>query len=148
MKHQQDRAQKQNEDDEFLQWLSPSHWLFEAQLSSFREQRGENTLEWAINMPEFQTWRTSKIRVDSKMNERILWIRGPLGIGKSIMAGYFIDILKSKYIYPAAIVAYFFCRSGQAGLTKPRDIVRTLAYQCVQSGNEVRPEVRSVLENL
>ena len=74
--------------------------------------------------------------------ERILWIRGTLGIGKSIMAGHFIDLLKC--LHPTAIVAYFFCRSGQAGLMKPRDIVRTLAYQFIQGDKEAR----SVLETL
>ena len=42
-------------------------------------------------------------------------------MGKSIMAGYFIDLLKIQY--PNAIVAYFFCRGNQPGLMSARDIV-------------------------
>jgi len=58
------------------------------------------------------------------------------------MAGYFIELLKCQY--PDAIVAYFFCRSGQKGLFKARDIIRTLAYQVIQES----PEARLYLESL
>ena len=91
-------------------------------------------------MPAFQAWRNSPTDINSR--ERILWIRGTLGVGKTIMAGYFIELLKC--LYPDAIVAYFFCRSGQAGLTKARDIIRTFAYYCIQDD----PEARSRLDSL
>ena len=51
--------------------------------------------------------------IDSDVARRVLWIRGTLGMGKSVMAGYYIDLLKC--LYPKAIVAYFFCKSGQPG---------------------------------
>lgn len=51
-------------------------------------------------MPEFQAWMKSDLRDDSR--ERLLWISGPLGIGKSIMSAYFIDILTT--LYPNSIV--------------------------------------------
>jgi hypothetical protein len=122
LKYQTSSAQMQQKDEELLRWLAPSHWLVEAQLSLFREQRGENTLQWARDMPEFQTWRLSNLKTSK---DRVLWIRGTLGVGKSIMAAYFIDLLKVHY--PKAIIAYFFCRSKQAGLMEARDIIRTLA---------------------
>jgi hypothetical protein len=122
LKYQTSSAQMQQKDEELLRWLAPSHWLVEAQLSLFREQRGENTLQWARDMPEFQTWRLSNLETSK---DRVLWIRGTLGVGKSIMAAYFIDLLKVHY--PKAIIAYFFCRSKQAGLMEARDIIRTLA---------------------
>lgn len=111
----------------------------EAHLSSVRKQRIGNTLEWARNMHEFQTWRTC---IEPGAKERILWIRGTLGVGKTIMSGYFIELLKC--LNPDAIVAYFFCRSGEVGLTKARDIIRTVAYQCIKDDFEAR----SVLESL
>jgi len=122
-----------------MKWLSPSYWENEGRLSSLTKQREEHTLEWARKMPEFHTWRTC---VDMTSKERILWIRGSLGLGKTVMAGYFIELLKCHY--PDAIVAYFFCRSGQTGLTKAREIICTLAYQCVQEDEEAQ----SVLEAL
>lgn len=131
-------GKKQEQDEKFLQWLSPSYWLVEGQLSSVRKQRGKDTLQWARNMREFQTWRECSI--DSK--ERILWIRGTLGVGKTIMAGYFIELLKC--MYPDAVVLYFFCRRDQAGLTRVRDIIKTLAYQSSLHSKSAR----SVLDSL
>jgi hypothetical protein len=89
-KHQHDKLEKKKEDEEFLKWLSPSYWLVEAQLHSFQDQRADGTLKWAIDMPEFYTWQLSDTSLSSI--DRILWIRGTLGIGKSIMAGYFVNI--------------------------------------------------------
>jgi NACHT domain len=120
--------------------MAPSHWLVESQLHNVQERRNEGSLKWAQNMPEFLNWRLSECRESAK--DRILWIKGPLGIGKSTMAGYYIDLLKC--MYPKAIVAYFFCRSHEAGLTTARDILRTLAYQCIHDN----PASRSVLEAL
>ena len=132
--------QTKQHNEEFLQWLSPSYWLVESQLSSFRQQRSEGTLQWARNMHEFQAWRLSELHENAE--RRITWINGTLGMGKSIMAGYFIDLLKIQY--PSAVVAYFFCRSNQPGLTNARDILRTLAYQCIEKDKEAR----KVLETL
>ena len=140
IKYQQDTSQRQKQEEEFLKWLSPSYWLVENQLYAVREKRREGTLQWACDMDAFQTWRLAETGESSK--DRILWIRGTLGIGKSTMAGYFIDLLKCRY--SDSIVAYFFCRSHQAGLTKARDIIRTLAYQCIED-NEAG---RDTLENL
>jgi hypothetical protein len=58
------------------------------------------------------------------------------------MAGYFVDQL--THLYPNATVAYFFCRSGKPGLTKAREIIRTVAYQIAATVSEAR----SILESL
>lgn len=140
LKYQQQNKEVQRQDEEFLKWLSPSYWLVEGQLYSLREHRAKNTLQWALAMEEFQKWQLAEL--DELSKDRILWIRGPLGIGKSTMASYFIDLLKCQF--PNSIVAFFFCRSNQAGLTKARDIIRTLAYQCIENNTAAR----SMLEDL
>ena len=127
---------QKKEAEEFVRWLAPSHQAVEDQLRIVRKKRQEGTLEWARIMPQFHTWRTSDLTT-----ERILWIQGTLGVGKSIMAGYLIELL--KYSTPApAIVAFFFCRSNQKGLTKAREIIRTIAYQCFYNN----PTARRALE--
>ena len=133
--------QMKQHDAEFLDWLvGQPYWQVESQLSSFRQQRSDGTLDWARTMPEFQAWRLSDV-VDGP-ERRITWIKGSLGLGKSVMAAYFIDLLKCQY--RNAVVAYFFCRSDQPGLTNARDILRTLAYQCVGNNDAAR----KALENL
>ena len=59
------------------------------------------------------------------------------------MSGYFIELLKC--LHPNAIVAYFFCRSGQPGLMNARDIIRTLAYQCLTDDKKARAVLDSLL---
>src|SRR5947207_2943857 len=140
VQRKKEEVQRKKEDAEFLRWLSPSHQAVEAQLLLVRHQRGEGTLQWAKEIDEFHKWRTSDVASHSK--ERMLWIRGTLGVGKSTMAGYFIELLKFSTPAPS-IVAFFFCRSGQVGLTKARDIIRTLAYQCMNEN----PQARRVLDN-
>jgi tetratricopeptide (TPR) repeat protein len=142
MKSQQASSQRQRQDDEFLQWLSPSYWQVEALLHTLRDKRSEETLQWAREMSEFRDWRLSEPKQSAK--NRILWLRGPLGIGKSTMSAYLIDLL--KVMYPKSIVAYFFCRSNQAGLTKAHEIIRTLAYQCIEDNRAAR-SILEVLKN-
>jgi hypothetical protein len=54
LNYKQNIDQKEKQDEMFLKRLSPLYWLVEAQLHSFRQQRGENTLQWARDLQEFQ----------------------------------------------------------------------------------------------
>lgn len=121
-------TRRRKEDEDFLEWLSPgparSYWLVEAQLGAIRNRRAQNTLQWLVNVTEFQAWSSFNNQ------NRILWFRGGPGVGKSTMAGYLVDILRC--LYPESIIGYFFCKSGVPGLTRPRDIVQTLAYHCME----------------
>jgi tetratricopeptide (TPR) repeat protein len=135
----QKMSQSQRQDEEFLKWLSPSYWLVEAQLSAARRQRASGTLQWIHNLDEIRSWQGK----DASSQCQTLWVRGAPGVGKSTIAGYLVDYLKCGY--PEAIVAYFFCKLGQTGLTSARDILRTITYQCLASG---KLKDRSALEEL
>jgi hypothetical protein len=133
-RYRQTMSENEKQDKEFMDWLSPSYWLVESQLYGVRQKRSEGTLHWSHALEEFQAWRLADLTESSK--DRILWLYGTLGIGKSTIAGYLIDLLKCRY--PNAIVAYFFCRSHQTGLTKALDIIRTLSYQCIDDDQGAR----------
>lgn len=77
-----------------------------------------------------------------RLDNRILWIRGGPGIGKSTIAGYLIDIIGS--LYSDSTLGYFFCKSGVVGMMAASDIIRTLAYQVALAS----PSARSILDNL
>src|SRR5271154_1281124 len=124
----------------FLQWLSPSHWQTEAQLQLLRRRYQDSSLKWAHRMDEFQNWSSSNVYAECK--ERILWIVGAPGVGKSTLAGYLVEF--TRCLDKDAILAYFFIRKEFNGLTKPSDIVRTIAYQC----SRMDPLVRASLETL
>jgi hypothetical protein len=102
----------------------------EGQLQAVNHSRYEGTLSWVFKMPELKTWLTSQ----PNSYERILWIRGGPGVGKSFMAGFLIETLKKSN----SVVMYFFCKRGEAKLTDVRDILRTLAYKCIQSSHQAR----------
>ena len=123
-------SQKESHDPEFLRWFSSSFWLVERQLHEARERTSKKSLQWVMLLPEFRDWHTNS-------NGSVLWIQGAPGVGKSTMAGYIIDYLTKTY--SETIVAYFFCKSGQTGLTNACDIVRTLAYQAFQQYPQARP---------
>ena len=131
---------REQKDLELLNWLSPeSHWLVDAQIHGrISDIRGERSLQWATEMDEFRNWRTS----ERNSKERVLWIRGGPGIGKSTLSAYLVQIL--KHTYPTSIIAYFFCKSGQAGLTQPRDIIRTITYQCAAQDSEIRGRIEKL----
>ena len=133
---------KEAKDDQFLNWLSPSHWLVESQLQIVQSERHKGTLQWALDMPRFKSWQVA----DSGSNERILWICGGPGIGKSTMAGYYIDYLKRHYC--TSIVAYFFYKGGRLGLTSAYDIIRTLAYQISLKSERVRLALEELKKSL
>jgi tetratricopeptide (TPR) repeat protein len=131
---------KEKQDEMFLQWLSPSYWQIEAQLLVLRRRYQDSSLKWAHKMDEFQNWSTSDVGADCK--ERILWIIGAPGVGKSTLAAYLVEF--TRCLDRDAILAYFFVRRESNGLTKPSDIVRTLAYQC----SSMDPKIRASLETL
>ena len=134
---------KEKQDDLFLQWLMPSHWQIEAQLMVLRHRYQDSSLKWAHKMEEFQKWCASDILSDNR--ERILWIVGAPGVGKSTLAAYLVEFTRS--IDKDAILAYFFVRRESSGLTKPSDILRTLAYQCSIRDTKVRGALETLKAN-
>ena len=60
-------------------------------------------------------------------SDRVLWLTGLPGSGKSILSAYLVNILQS--LYREAQVLYFFCRAGVGGVDTVLDIVRTLSQQ-------------------
>src|SRR5947207_11603530 len=103
------RSEEQS--DELMKWLTNSYWLVESRLQDCRDKRTPGTLKWSHREQAFKEWRTS----ESGSKEAMLCIRGGPGIGKSIMAGYFVDELKRQY--RNSVVAYFFCARGEPGLS-------------------------------
>src|SRR5437762_1461341 len=134
-----------HQDDELLLWMSSSYSLIEAWLFEYRNKRREGTLKWADSSPQFNAWRSSL----AGSKESILWIHGPPGFGKSVLATYYIDAIRNRH--RNSIVAYFFCRHGQAGLSNVRDVIRTLAFQlivcCPDTLNNLRNRKDRLFDN-
>jgi NACHT domain len=130
-------------EQDFLKWLSPSLWQVEAQLCALRNQRSQNTLTWVKSVQQLSDWRTCTAELSDK--HRILWIQGRPGVGKSTLSAYLVDFIKC--LYPTAIVAYFFGKSGRSGLTSAVDIIRTFAYQLSAGSTTFRSALQALKES-
>src|SRR5271169_5709657 len=64
-KHYEAISIRQKQDEEFLQWLSPSYWLVESKLYGVREKRSKGSLKWAHDMVEFRSWRLAELHESS-----------------------------------------------------------------------------------
>jgi NACHT domain len=97
-------------------------------MRSLRKQRAPNTLQWLWRTEELREWISQAS--DCVSSSGPLWINGAPGVGKSIIAAYLVDVL--KFLYPDSIVAYFFGKAGSAGLSGAKDVLQTVACQCMQ----------------
>lgn len=75
---------------------------------------------------------------------RTLWVRGPLGVGKSVVACYLIDLLRCQF--SNSIIGYFFIQFRQSALSSARDITRALAYQCCLADETIYKTLKALEE--
>jgi hypothetical protein len=87
---------------EFRTWLVPKDQdkRMNTHLKTLRKPRGE-FLRWALDITEYGAWYTSGLGTA----ERVLWLQGGPGIGKSTLAGYFIEQITVNF--PKSDVSYF-----------------------------------------
>lgn len=104
---------------DLVRWLDSAYWETEAQYSSRKDRRQEGTTLWLLDVDCFKRWRA---------NEALrLWLTGPPGVGKSILAAYLVQLLKRED--QDAVVLYFFCGAGNAKMNTLHAMIRTLAAQ-------------------
>lgn len=108
---------------DLVRWLDASFWETEAQYSSHKERQEERTLLWLLDLDSFKRWQADEAP--------LLWLTGPPGAGKSILAAYLVQLLASEE--PQAAVLYFFCRAGNTRLNTRVRLIRTLAAQIIMS---------------
>lgn len=136
-------SQHHRQDEDFLEWLSPSYWQVEAQLVVLRNQTNKHTLKWVKNLEAFSAWRTCPMELTDR--HHVLWIKGHPGVGKSTISAYLVDFIKC--LYPSSIVAYFFCKSGQMNLTNAVDIIRTFAHHLSMGSTKIRSALQTLKDS-
>lgn len=87
--------------------------------------RLEGTCKWIFNHPAYLSWQTAKS--SDNPTGKVLWIHGPPGFGKTVLAASVVEALKG-----ASLVAYAFSSAYVQAGAKPHVIVRTWIHQLIR----------------
>ncbi|PQK09533.1 hypothetical protein BB8028_0001g16030 [Beauveria bassiana] len=115
-----------HENREYLQAL----WVGDPQdeMNDIEDKKGglyDNMCEWMLSHPNyraFTAWNENR----SCLGGRLLWIKGPAGIGKTmVMIRIVRNLLKQRRVQN---LAYFFCQSAKSNQNTATTIVRALLW--------------------
>ncbi|KAF4342865.1 hypothetical protein FBEOM_3186 [Fusarium beomiforme] len=112
-------------------WLSPSDYSTNANLA--RERRHPGTGTWFLNSPVFQEWKLG--------SRQHLWLYGLAGCGKTILSTTILDHLLQIDTHTTLT---FFFDFNDAKKQKLEDLLRSLAVQLYQTGNEAARRLDSL----
>lgn len=110
----------------------------ENDLISVQNSRFEGTCTWIVRKPSFVSWKYS-----TAARPTVFWIKGHPATGKSVLAGFAIDHLKSEGL----LCSYFFFRHGDKLKSRSGDCLRSLAYQMACADPLVRKELVGLLND-
>ncbi|KAI1357253.1 hypothetical protein F5Y08DRAFT_334005 [Xylaria arbuscula] len=83
------------------------------------ERRLKNTCDWVLQTTEFRQWH-------SRENAKILWINGPPGYGKTILAARIVEHLSQD---PNINLAYYFSSAETQYRADPLTVIRAWVSQ-------------------
>jgi hypothetical protein len=107
------------------------------------DKKHPGTCEWLLTDPTFGKWENATRR--GTREERLLWIYGPPGIGKTFLATSVIERVKSLGSQKAGAVIYYFFNDEksenplQPGAGASISLLRSLATQLVDNIEQTRP---------
>ncbi|EER44929.1 NACHT and WD40 domain-containing protein [Histoplasma capsulatum H143] len=100
-------------------------------LTIVQEARLSGTCEWLSSTASYIQWRNNP-----SSGPAIFWLGGNPGAGKSVLAGYAIEMLEAM----DAEVSYFFFKFGDESKSKLNTCLRSIAFQ-MASRNESLKEL-------
>ncbi|PBK64521.1 hypothetical protein ARMSODRAFT_466001 [Armillaria solidipes] len=81
--------------------------------------------QWLLRTKPYQLWRTCRTEINN-----VLWVRGKLGIGKTVLASVIVNDLNSmENVNISIAVAYVYCGHDQTSEMDPLNILGTITYQ-------------------
>jgi hypothetical protein len=89
---------------------------------------------WVLDNTAFQQWR-------EEPNSRLLWVRGDLGKGKTMLLCGIINELLSS-IPQSALLSYFFCQATDARINSATAVLRGLLYMLVTQQPSLTSHIR------
>ncbi|KAM3551904.1 hypothetical protein ARSEF4850_007650 [Beauveria asiatica] len=115
-----------HENREYLQAL----WVGDPQdeMNDIEDKKGglyDNMCEWMLSHPNYRAF-TAWDEDRSRLGGRLLWIKGPAGMGKTmVMICIVRNLLKQRRVQN---LAYLFCQSAKKGQNTATTIVRALLW--------------------
>ncbi|KAG2092685.1 hypothetical protein BD769DRAFT_1679006 [Suillus cothurnatus] len=123
-------AQKAHKKDEerrkFLQWMNPV--FCEDKHGICHGQRNLETGRWIFQTDEYKTWNVS--------DHAFLWLNGPPGHGKTILASTVIDEIQGTSQAEPQTLAYFYCNFRDDRTTNAAAVLRSLIVQLLQQSKD------------
>jgi hypothetical protein len=83
----------------------------------------EDSCQWILDNSDFQQWRNSQ-------ENRLLWIKGDPGKGKTMLLCSIINGLKS-FIAKSNLLSFFFCQATDSRINTAMGVLRGLIYLLV-----------------
>lgn len=104
-----------------------SHQTYEAML----QLAYPGTTQWIFQEPKFEEWVLGL--------EKILWLNGPPGIGKTILAAAVVEHLMMKRVETqGTAVAFFMCRFNEDRPEKSLTVLSSFAAQLASQGERAQ----------
>jgi nucleoside phosphorylase/Cdc6-like AAA superfamily ATPase len=83
----------------------------------------EDSYRWILENPDYQQWRNNE-------QNRLLWVKGDPGKGKTMLLCGIIDELK-KSMTKTDLLSYFFCQATDSRINSATAVLRGLIYLLV-----------------
>ncbi|KAF2630201.1 beta transducin-like protein HET-E4s [Macroventuria anomochaeta] len=94
----------------------------------------EDSYRWVIDNTTFQQWKQD-------LHNRLLWVKGDPGKGKTMLLCGIIDELQSS-LPNTVLLAYFFCQATDSRINNATAVLRGLLYMLVKQQPSLVSHVR------
>lgn len=122
-----------------------SLWVTDPRYDKTRIEEGRGGLladayRWVLQNDEFQRWR------DGQEN-RLLWIRGDPGKGKTMLVCGIINELETSFSGKETI-SYFFCESANSRVNNSTAVLRGLVHMLAHQRHALIPHIRKEYDHV
>ncbi|EXJ84684.1 hypothetical protein A1O3_05354 [Capronia epimyces CBS 606.96] len=113
-----------------LAWLNVHQEDQDDELHRLLNRRQSGTCHWVFRHPKFISWK------DDTRADRVLWMNGIPGAGKTILCSYIIEKLQHE---SQTTTAYVICNSYTQGKNIVSENLRSLAAQLLRANRDLVP---------
>ncbi|KAK8001808.1 hypothetical protein PG991_014030 [Apiospora marii] len=131
-------AEQQSQGGSFAQasrddWLSPPRFVDSYQLAIPKSDKV--TANWFLDGDPYTTWKRNGLTSSDPSRQKLLWVNGNPGAGKTVLASTSLEDLLSSFpsTPDGPQVTYFFFRSHMPGLNNSIEAYRAILSQILHT---------------